>query len=217
MDIPNSLYKGLGYEQNPLLGYLTTTGGSALLGALLYKLMDKDKLRGAALGVGAGTVASLPLLAKSIEKHTKRDMPMWPAPLRNNPEGNTQVKLSGFPHYDPNTDRFNRPELSNSFLDSAIVPGAVEAVINDHNTLPDKFRQHIGRALYGSGVEASNNNRNAVTVGDVAKAGVNAGLGAATSFVLGTMLGSSSPATWAAVGGALTGSMSLGKSFGMMR
>lgn len=219
MTAADSVYRGLGYEQSPLVGYLATTGGAALLGSLIYKMMKKDPKRGAAVGVAGGTLASAPFLISSLINHQKMKPRSWPIPLEDNPNYDTQLKSAEikFPYYDPNTDFYNRPELGNGFLDSAIVPGAMYALLEDKSTLPNKLRAHVAKTLHGSGMEALQNGNGAVTIGDVANAGLKAGLGAAGSFVLGTMLGSKSPKTWAGIGGTLAGSLSLGKSLGLVR
>lgn len=219
MTVTGSLYKGLGYDEHPLVGYLATTGGAALLGSLLYKMLKKDPKRGAAVGVAGGTLASAPFLVSSMMNHEKLKPRSWPVPFQDNPNYDTQLKTADvkFPYYDPNTDFYNRPELGNSYLSSAIVPGAMYALLEDKSTLPNKLRAHVAKTLHGSGLEALQSGSGAVTIGDVASAGVKAGLGAAGSFVLGTMLGSKSPKTWAGIGGTLAGSLSLGKSLGIVR
>lgn len=204
------LHRNLGFEDGPVKGFATTTVSAAVLGALVSKLMGLQADRGAMLGTLGGAAVSMPLAAKSkIDKDVKNRFGETVRP--------PFYKSAGYPFYDPNTDRFNRPALGPGYLDSPIVHGAMDSLLEDKHSLDNVFRNHIAASLAAGGANAAAQGKREVTIGDIARAGVQAGMGGVGGFVLGTFLGSKNPGTWGLTGAALTGAYSLGKSFGSIR
>ena len=201
MSLYDKLYAALGYEDNPGLGAATTASGSALLGSLLFKLMDKDPLKGAATGGLLGTAASAPLLAKSMIDHAPDGNPMSIYPLA--PAFNKRAER----------DESGWGAPSGSFLSSPIRLGGMQSLLASKDTLDSKFRQMTSDTL----IDAGQNAKGHLTIGDIASAGIRAGLGGVGGFALGAMLGSRNPKNWAGVGAAITGGLSLGKSTGIIR
>lgn len=211
-----NLYEALGYKDSPTRGFATTTITAGALAALLSKLVGLRADRGAALGTLGGAAIAAPLTAKSIiDRDIDRKFGYTPKPSYY--QEIMSKKTAGYPFYDANTDPFNRPSLGDGYLDSPIVPGAMSSLLEDSSTLPHVFRNHIAASLAGAGAIAASSGKSGVTIGDVAKAGIQAGLGGAGGFMLGTFLGSRNPGTWGLTGAALTGAYSLGKSFGSQR
>jgi hypothetical protein len=202
----------MGFKDSPLKGYATTTATSAALGALVAKLMGLRGDRGAALGVLGGSALSVPFIMNA-----KLDKDIKARGFDNIPRPPFFGKQAGFPYYDANTDVYNRPiHSSGSYLDSPIVPGAMAGFLADRETLDGNFRKAVAASMAHAGASAASAGRNEVTIGDIARAGVQAGLGGVGGFVLGTFLGSKNPGTWGMAAGALTGAYSLGKSFGAL-
>ncbi len=90
----------------------------------------------------------------------------------------------------------------------------MKSLLESKDTLDYKFRQMTSDTLQYAGQDASGPH---LTVGDIASAGVRAGLGGLGGFALGAMLGSRNPKNWAGVGAAISGGLSLGKSTGIIR
>lgn len=212
MTLAQGAYDFLGYKDNPIKGLLMSAAPSALLGAAIYSLINKDALRGAALGAGAGTLLTSPLLMRSITEHGKAA-----------PQADLETQILNDTTIMPTTKMSNLRKLgfvTPSFLDSPVPRFAMQNAVNTGANFHRDARFMMARILDNAADRRkaedlmANEPKGYLTIGDLVRAGVNAGLGAGAGFTVGTMLGFDGGAS---AGGMIGGALSIGHSLGMVR
>lgn len=182
------LISGLGFNTSPALGTAVTSLGGGVLGLALSSILGSHRGKGFALGALGGLGAGIAASPLSKSVAYKR------ASLGNSSSFNSAVLRTNLNNFVANKNSFDfraQKALSDALKDAA----RLRSVRDLTSTRP-------------SGI---------VQTGDVARAGINAGLSTLSAQTLGHVLGARNPVGWQGPGAVLGGAFSLGRSTGFIQ
>ena len=116
-----------------------------------------------------------------------------------------------------------KASFSGLSVNSAVLRSNLDNFVANRNSFDYRAQHAIGDALRSAGRHrqvkdlTSRNPTGIVTIGDVARAGIHAGLSTLAAQTLGHVLGARNPRSWQAPGAAIGGALSLGHSTGFIR